>query len=269
MMKVSVKQLIAGSALALSAVAALASPVTPPSSYTYNDVGGGTNNGGLFVAAWDAVRGVSIVEYLGVNMDSFLPTTAEASGYSLEFGTLGSYSAVFGASQQSNIRYAVFAVDSAGVGNGNKRVMSTTSNTAFNITNTGTSGTASNIDTFISGALTGAGANNGANPAVAQSPSESDYAGNIQWSSLTATPFSATVGTALNFFLASSSASGNPPNGAASVNFYDNLGGFSKWLLSSTGVLTYAAAPVPLPAAVWLLFSGLAGLGVVARRRAA
>lgn len=271
MMKVSVKQLIAGGALALSAAAALATPVVPPSSYTYDQVGGGSNNGGLFVAAWDEVRGVSIVEYLGVNMDSFLPAVAEAPGYSLEFGTLGNYSATFGASDPSNVHYAVFAIDSSGVGNNGKRVMSTTSNTTFAMTNTATSGTATNIDTFIATALTAAtsgGGNGGANPAVANSPSESDYAGNIQWSGLLATPYSAGVGTALNFFLASSTS--NNPNGAASIDFYDGLD-FAKWLLSSTGVLTYSAsaAPVPLPAAVWLLFSGLAGLGVVARRRGA
>ena len=32
--------------------------------------------------------------------------------------------------------------------------------------------------------------------------------------------------------------------------------------------LTYSVAPVPLPAGVWLLLSGLAGLGVFGRRRA-
>ena len=266
MMKVSVKQLIVGSALALSAAAALATPVTPPSSYTYDQVGGGSNNGGLFVAAWDAVRGVSIIEYLGVNMDAFLPATAEASGYSLEFGTLDSYSSTFGTSVQSNIQYAVFAVDSSGVGNSGKRLMSTTGATAFSITNTGTSGTATNIDTIIANVLANSSYNNGVNPAVATSSAEADYAGNINWSSLLGTSFNATVGTALNFFLASSTS--NNPQAPATVDFYDNAGGFGKWLLSSAGVLTYAAAPVPLPAAVWLLFSGLAGLGAVARRRA-
>lgn len=268
MMKVSVKQLIAGSALALCSVAAMATDVTPPSSYTYDQVGGGSNNGGLFVAIWDAVRGVSVIEYLGVNMDSLLPATGEAAGYSLEFGTVSSYTSTFGASDTANIQYAVFAIDSSGVGNSGKRVMSTTQATTFALNNTSTSGTATNIDKIIDNTLANSSYNNGVNPAVALSSAEADYAGNIDWSTLLATSFNATVGTALNFFIASSTS--NNPSGAATVDFYDNANGFSKWLLTEAGVLTYAAAtaPVPLPAAVWLLFSGLAGLGAVARRRA-
>jgi len=43
------------------------------------------------------------------------------------------------------------------------------------------------------------------------------------------------------------------------------------WTLTSTGQLTYAAAPsaVPVPAAVWLFGSGLLGLASIARRRKA
>jgi hypothetical protein len=59
------------------------------------------------------------------------------------------------------------------------------------------------------------------------------------------------------------------PKGATATTTY---AGF--WFLSSAGQLTYniasASAPVPLPAAVWLLGSGLMGLiGVGRRRRAA
>lgn len=38
---------------------------------------------------------------------------------------------------------------------------------------------------------------------------------------------------------------------------------------ASTGTLTYKVAAVPVPAALWLLLSGLGGLGVVSRRRVA
>ncbi len=53
---------------------------------------------------------------------------------------------------------------------------------------------------------------------------------------------------------------------------FDNEFGDSTWLLAQDGTLTYAAAvngvsAVPVPAAAWLLGSGLVGLVGVARRK--
>jgi hypothetical protein len=83
-----------------------------------------------------------------------------------------------------------------------------------------------------------------------------------------------TVGSAGSFYnvlanIAGSGTSNGILHGTAVTTTY---AGF--WFLSSGGQLTYniasASAPVPLPAAVWLLGSGLMGLiGVGRRRRAA
>lgn len=272
----SMKSLGAACALAVASMGAQAVPVVPPATFNNTTVGVATDSPGLFVAVWDAVRGVSLVTYLGINMADFLPAVGEASpSGNREFGVLNQFTSVFTGSSNANINYAVFAVDTLGVGTASKRVWSGTQATSFNINNTSVSGTATNIESFITGALTNAIANGGCggvNPCTAASASESDYAPNIQWSTLMNTAFFAPVNTALNFFMATSSTVGGP-NGAASVNFYNDASGtaFGRFLLGANGAFAYIAPVVnvvPLPAAVWLLLSALGGLGLISRRSA-
>ena len=77
--------------------------------------------------------------------------------------------------------------------------------------------------------------------------------------------FGAAVGSALNFYTITPPARGQA-NGTATP-----LAGFFN--LASNGTLTYnvaaAVSAVPLPAAFWLLASGVAGLGTIGRRRRA
>jgi hypothetical protein len=79
---------------------------------------------------------------------------------------------------------------------------------------------------------------------------------------------SAVVGGELGFFYFTKvgSLASTPAQGFQ----YANAGGAYTFLLDETFNLSWnAPASVPLPAAAWLLLSGLGGLGVVARRRAA
>ena len=81
--------------------------------------------------------------------------------------------------------------------------------------------------------------------------------------------FSGAVGTALNFFNTLKSGRSNVTN-----TEYANGTGNGFWFLASNGDLSWNvptgnAPPVPVPAAVWLFMSGLAGLGAIGRRRVA
>ena len=59
--------------------------------------------------------------------------------------------------------------------------------------------------------------------------------------------------------------SASPTNAQGRAPFFSQLGNFT---LGVDGSLTYSTAPVPVPAAVWLMGSALAGLGVMRRRKA-
>lgn len=79
--------------------------------------------------------------------------------------------------------------------------------------------------------------------------------------------FSGSVGSALDFYDVTTTSAHK-----AVVTQYANSTGAGYWFLSTSGDLTWnvpvaGTAPVPLPAAIWLLGSGLLGMAGIARRR--
>jgi hypothetical protein len=72
----------------------------------------------------------------------------------------------------------------------------------------------------------------------------------------------ASVGTALPFYMLTQAKGATGVVSAAPSTF---AGTWSVDL--GTDTLTYSVAPVPLPAGIWLLLSGLTGMGLLGRRR--
>lgn len=271
-MKTFIKALAVTAVLALSSTAALAQTVpTQPAPGPVPSPS--TGDGGLIVVIWDAVRGVSLTQYLGLTLSQILPTgtNMQTAGFELNFGVLGNYASIFGTSDAANIQYMIVAADSTG-GTFNGRNIATTSALGAPYPTTSNQrgrDAASAVNNFL-------GNTNGcsnATPCIATAADQGTYAGGTNFGSNLGSQLLAssagTVGTALGFYLLSTGTSGVT---AATVAVYQSAAGFAQWLLGTNGSLVYSvpgANVVPLPAAVWLLLSGLVGVGAIARRRGA
>jgi hypothetical protein len=253
-------------------------PPTPPGPFPSQA------NSGLMVAAWDDVRGVSLIQWLGFTFNDFTENlVTPESGGTINFGTLQSWDAVFTGSLATNVRYEVFAVQNTGGNLQQQSLLTTGGASAGALNNNTVAGAANIIGQFIGTEINGSAgcdSNPGANPCVTNSSADVGYAGNAGGNQLgpryanqfpTSANASALVGTSLAFYEAH--ASSEDGFEAANRVRYSNSSNFASWLLTSAGNLTYSLAAgnteVPLPAAVWLLMSGLAGFGALSRRRAA
>lgn len=258
-MQISLKTVAAAVALAVAATPALAVESTT------------TGNSSMFVTVFDPVLGASVVQDLGVNYSDFLRSAVTPDSGLVRNFTIDMSVFTQVGSALSDLQYSVFAGDAQG-----------------NYTNTEVIGTAaldgsgiSGINGYVVGMLGSSGAanvfaqwnNTCGTTAVTCTGTAfgSTYFGGFaeDFGNFLSSGASGVVGSVLGFysFTRSSPGAGDP----MVVTQYANAAGPAQWLLGADGSLSYTAdvSTVPLPAAVWFLLSGLAGLGAVSRRKAA
>lgn len=274
-----IRAAVAAGVLSVASVAANATvPTVPalPGSFLATQTPA-NGNGMLMVQAYDPLTGHSLTEWTGLNYNDFQPGNTNATpsgGLKLDFGTVGGslWSSTFG-SDTNAIDFVVTAAN--GQTSGSMSWLTTFVGTPpATVRNSAVTAAAQGQNTGINIAATGVctGTNaSGLNPCQTLATSDNG------WTVVTSIGASASLpvgtngtagGTGVGFWqFTQSSTSGL---GTSTQTQFKNATGNATWTLSAAGDLVYnvpGGSSVPLPAAAWLLGSGLLGLVGIGRRR--
>ncbi len=287
-MKFNLK-MIAVAAAMVSAGAAHAAPTTSG------------NNGSLVIGAFNVSTNAWYLRDTGVLLNSFLPSsvttlaadgggsavtgdktpaagltlTKASAGYS-NFGD-ASFSAWLTGQTASDVRWFVSAVDDTSAGTN----ASPTSRKRFITAGTGLTPTNGQLDGYVaSGNAGGLGGfyASGTNGAVSSTGTGAPGAFNTNFGLVADNSYLASLGDSVDLFYVVRSTQTSGTTTAATNTQFGNATGFAKVSLGANGDFSYTLdggtppvppSAVPVPAAAWLLGSGLLSFGAFVRRRTA
>lgn len=289
-MNLPIKSLATAVTLALASVSAHAALTPPAQNLTSPPVDSSGAYTGLYLAVYNGAGTQSEVVNLGYaysqisaasgNLNPTAPNaafvqaaapTGSGNVLQLNFGQISGFSGSSSIFNSSNLATDGYMVLSAVTGGPGVEQLSATYNgtppLAYGGVNTVGQAIQSEIANWVTAAPTTGDLSDTTGTATYSVQKGIAFGGLNDGQIISGTNYSGSVGSALGFYNVTTTALHKD-----AITQYGTSAGTGYWFLSNSGMLTYnvpvaGTAPVPLPAAVWLLGSGLLGMTGIARRR--